>query len=103
MLKLEIGNLSPILRDFGLPAGAVGFTELQRYDYESQGPDTREVRLILRVETGDGRSLVLRLKNEPDAPQALMEAQSRFAALLREKGRRDAPGLPGGGKLYPAV
>ena len=86
MLKLEIGNLSPILRDFGLLAGAVGFTELQRYDYESQGLDTREVRLILRVETGDGRSLVLRLKNEPDAPQALMEAQSRFAALLREKG-----------------
>ncbi|MBR5702568.1 MAG: hypothetical protein IKX47_08870 [Oscillospiraceae bacterium] len=85
MLKLEIGDLSPILRDYGLPAGVVGFTELQRYDYESKGPDTREVRLILRVETGDGRSLVLRLKNEPDAPQKLMEAQSRFAALLREK------------------
>ncbi len=86
MLKLEIGDLSPILRDFGILSPAAALTELQRYDYESQGPDTREVRLILRVETGDGRSLVLRLKNEPDAPQALMEAQSRFAALLREKG-----------------
>ena len=86
MLKLEIGDLSPILRDFGILSPAAALMELLRYDYESQGPDTREVRLILRVETGDGRSLVLRLKNEPDAPQALMEAQSRFAALLREKG-----------------
>ena len=82
MLTLNPGEVSPILRDFGILSPAAALTELQRYDYESQGPDTREVRLILRVETGDGRSLVLRLKNEPDAPQALMEAQSRFAALL---------------------
>ena len=86
MLKLEIGDLSPILRDYGILSPAAAQTELQRYDYESKGPDTREVRLILRVETGDGRSLVLRLKNEPEAPQKLMEAQSRFAALLRERG-----------------
>ena len=53
MLKLERRDLSSILEDFGLSAGAAaGFAELQRYDYADKGPDTREVRLILRVETG---------------------------------------------------
>ena len=41
MLKLEIGDLSPILRDFGILSPAAALMELQRYDYESQGPDTR--------------------------------------------------------------
>ena len=86
MLTLTPEEISPILMDYGILSPAAVLTELQRYDYARKGPDTREVRLILRVETGDGRSLVLRLKNEPEAPQALMEAQSRFAGLLREKG-----------------
>ena len=86
MLTVNTNELSAILADYGLPGGAAGFAELQRYDYEYKGPDPREVRLILRVDTEDGRSLVLRLKNESDAPLKLIEAQSRFAQLLRSRG-----------------
>ena len=86
MLRVNNEDLAPILEDFGINAKIAGITELQRYDYESQGPETREVRLILRVETTDSRSLVLRLKNEPDASLKLIEAQSRFAQLLRSRG-----------------
>ena len=86
MLTIHKEDLAPILEDYGVAGGLAGLAELQRYDYESLGPDAREVRLILRADLEDGRSLVLRLKNEPDAPLALMEAQSRFAQLLRAKG-----------------
>ena len=82
MFTVTPDDLARILVDFGFPAPAVGFAELQRYD----DPDAGRVRLIARAETPDGRSLVIRFKHEPEAPEALIEAQSRFAALLSSHG-----------------
>lgn len=36
-----------ILRDYGINAGIRALTELQRYHYEQDDPDSREVRLIV--------------------------------------------------------
>ena len=83
MLTLTPGEITPILRDFGVLSPAAALTELQRYDYTEGGPD---VRLILRADTEDGRRFVLRLRREPEVTRALAEAQSRFARLLRDRG-----------------
>ncbi len=83
MLTLTPGEVTPILRDFGVLSPAAALTELQRYDYTEGGPD---VRLILRADTEDGSSYVLRLRREPEVTRALAEAQSRFARLLRDRG-----------------
>lgn len=83
MLTLNPGEITPILRDFGILSPAAALTELQRYDYTEGGPD---VRLILRADTEDGRRFVLRLRREPEVTRRLAEAQSRFARLLRDRG-----------------
>ena len=83
MLTLTPGEVTPILRDFGVLSPAAALTELQRYDYTEGGPD---VRLILRADTEDGRRFVLRLRREPGVTRELAEAQSRFARLLRDRG-----------------
>ena len=83
MLTLNPGEVSPILRDFGILSPAAALTELQRYDYTEGGPD---VRLILRADTEDGGRFVLRLRREPEVTRTLAEAQSRFARLLRDRG-----------------
>lgn len=81
MFTVTNEDIAVVLRDFSLPAELISFTELQRYHYEQDDPDSKQVRLIVKAVTG-GRSFVLRFKNEEDAPQEIIEAQSRFAAML---------------------
>ena len=86
MFTVSDRDIDIILADYGIMAECLSFTELQRYRYEEQDPESREVRLIVRADVSDGRSLVIRFKNEEDAPQDIIEAQSRFAVLLYEHG-----------------
>ncbi len=86
MFMITENDINTILGDYHIDAECSSFTELQRYHYEKDDPESREVRLIVRAELEDGRSLVLRFKNEEDAPQDVIEAQSRFAALLYKNG-----------------
>jgi len=86
MFMITDNDINTILRDYHIDAECSSFTELQRYHYEKDDPESREVRLIIKADLEDGRSLVLRFKNEEDAPQDVIEAQSRFAALLYEHG-----------------
>ena len=86
MLTLAEPQILSILRDYGIHSERLSFTELQRYDYEYEDPALKHVRLIIRVDLPDRRSLVLRFKKEEDAPHDVIEAQSRFAALLRQHG-----------------
>ncbi len=86
MFQITVNDINIILKDYHIDAECSSYTELQRYDYEEDDPATKNVRLIVKVELKDGCSLVLRFKNEEDAPQDVIEAQSRFAALLYEQG-----------------
>ncbi len=86
MFMITADDIQPVLRDYHIDAECSSFTELQRYHYEKDDPASRQVRLIVKAELRDGPSLVIRFKNEEDAPQDVIEAQSRFAALLFENG-----------------
>ena len=86
MFTVSLPDLTGILADFGVQAPAAAFSELQRYHYEDSDPDSREVRLIVKVAPENEKPLVVRFKNESDVTLDLVEAQSRFAALLRQNG-----------------
>ena len=86
MFTVTIDDIKTILRDYHINAECSSFTELQRYDYEEDDPASKQVRLIVKAGLEDGHSLVIRFKNEEDAPQDVIEAQCRFAALLYEHG-----------------
>ena len=86
MFTITEKDIRAVLHDYGIQAGCLSFTELERYDYEREDPDSGQVRVIVRVDLRDGRSFVMRFKNEEDAPRHVIEAQSRFAVLLYENG-----------------
>lgn len=86
MLKISIYDIEMILNDFEVPSKAVSFVELQRYDYENNKPDLKEVRLIVKAELNNGSSVVIRFKNEFGESLDLIEKQSEFAALLKGNG-----------------
>ena len=86
MFTVERPDVERVLRDYGIPETLRDFSELQRYHYERYDPDSREVRLILRLTLEGSAPLVLRFKNEEDVTQALLESQCRFAQTLRENG-----------------
>ena len=86
MFTVERPDVERVLRDYGIPETLRDFSELQRYHYERYDPDSREVRLILRLRLEGRAPLVLRFKNEEDVTQALLESQCRFAQTLRESG-----------------
>lgn len=82
MLTVSKAQLEDILLDYGVAESISQIKELQRDDYAEYDPDTQEVRLILRITTAAGRTLVVRLKNETDVTLDIMESQSRFADHL---------------------
>lgn len=86
MFTITADDIKTILRDYHINAACSSYTELQRYHYEEDDPSSREVRLIVKARLENGHSLVIRFKNEEDAPQDVIEAQSRFAALLYGQG-----------------
>ena len=86
MFTVTIDDIRTILRDYHINAECSSFTELQRYHYEENDPTSKQVRLIVKGRLEDGHSLVIRFKNEEDAPQDVIEEQCRFAAMLYEHG-----------------
>ena len=79
-------DVAGILRDYGIAAELRNVIELQRYDYEREDPDSKEVRLIVKLELADAPSLVLRFKNEEDVTLDLLECQCAFAHELKRHG-----------------
>ncbi len=102
MFTVTAREIDPILRDFGVPGRCAALSELQRYHYERDDPASKEVRLIVKVETDAGRTLVVRFKNERDVTPALIEAQSRFALLLAQNGV-ETPRICASGGRYARV
>lgn len=86
MFTINVEDINSILQDFEIEIKCVSFSELQRYHYEKDDPSSKEVRLIIKAELEDSHLLVIRFKNESDAPIETIEAQSRFAALLKAHG-----------------
>ena len=64
MFEITAEDLDRILADFGAGGRAVAFSELQRYHYERRDPNSREVRLIVKVETEQAGAVVVRFKRE---------------------------------------
>lgn len=86
MFTIEHRDVETVLRDYGIPAALREITELQRYHYERYDPDSKEVRLIVKVSLEGVAPLVLRFKNENDVTAELIESQCRFAEVMRQNG-----------------
>lgn len=86
MFEITRADIDCILRDFNIPSEIDDFIELQRYNYEHRNPESKEVRLIVKVLLKDASSLVIRLKNERDVTLELLESQCWFADTLKKNG-----------------
>lgn len=86
MFEISALDIEPVLNDFGIVKKISSVKELQRYHYERENPDSKEVRLIDRIVLDDGSELVIRFKNEEDVTSELIENQSLFAERLRSGG-----------------
>ncbi len=84
MFRITHDDVASILQDYGIAAGISNISELQRYHYERNDPNSKEVRLIVRVDLEDASVLVIRFKNEEDVTLELIECQSQFAATLKQ-------------------
>ena len=86
MFSVTTNDIDLILRDYGISGKCDAFSELQRYHYEKDDPNSKEVRLIVKVETDCGKAVVIRFKNEADITLDIVTAQSRFAVRLADYG-----------------
>lgn len=86
MFEVDIIQIREILKDFDIEAKVLSFAELQRYNYDKHDPQSKEVRLIIKVELNNQLPIVIRFKNEPDVTLEIIEEQSRFASLLLKNG-----------------
>ena len=86
MFTITVNDIERIFQDYGIYEHCAGFSELQRYHYEEDDPDSKEVRLIVKAETNSGSAVVIRFKNEADVTLDTVTAQSKFAVLLAENG-----------------
>lgn len=86
MLHVSLQDVECILMDFGIDLAVSSVSELERCDDEMNCPESKKVRLILKAVLTDGSSIVLRLKNEADVTQELLEQQGWFAELIRQNG-----------------
>lgn len=86
MFEITADDIACLLQKYHIPANVREIHELQRYHYERDSPDSKEVRLIVKVELDDAPPLVMRFKNEEGVTDALIESQCRFAETLRQNG-----------------
>lgn len=86
MFVVAHADIGGVLKNYGTFPEIKHISELQRYDYEGGEPDSKEVRLIVKVEFASGSPLVLRFKNEADVTLGGVEKQCRFADRLRKNG-----------------
>lgn len=86
MFKITHKDVASILKDYNIVAQISNISELQRYHYERNDPNSKEVRLIVKVDLEDASSFVIRFKNEEDVTIELIESQSQFADMLKKNG-----------------
>lgn len=86
MFSITRSDITKILEDFNIFSEITCVSELERYHYERRDPDTKNVRLIVKVELETGGPLVTRFKNEDDVTIETIESQCRFADEMRKHG-----------------
>lgn len=86
MFIVENKDMIQILHDYHINGKLIGIAELQRYYYEEDNPDSKEVRLIVRVDLEEMPSVVMRFKNEKDVSIELIESQCQFAETMKNSG-----------------
>ena len=64
MFTLTDKDIRMILRDYKIQAESFTFEELERYHYEEEEEESRQVRLIVKLNLNGDKPLVLRIKNQ---------------------------------------
>lgn len=86
MFEISQSIVKGILQDYGVIAEINDIIELQRYHYEKHDPNSKEVRLIVKVILNGASPVVIRFKNENDVTLDLIEQQAQFAETLLKNG-----------------
>lgn len=86
MFSVTDREIAVVLQRFGIQENLAGWKEIQRHAYEKADPQTKEVRLILKVDLADGSSFILKFLREDEHPREQVEEQSAFSELLRTNG-----------------
>lgn len=81
MFKITYRDIKKILHDYHISTSIKDFSELQRNHYQNN-----HFRLIIKVNSEDSTSIVLRLKNEKNTTIELIESQCQFAETLKNNG-----------------
>ncbi len=76
MFTVTEKDIRIVLDDYGIQVENLTFTELERYNYDEEDPQTKQVRVIVKADLSNDHALVLRFKNEDDAPQEIIEVRA---------------------------
>lgn len=86
MFSISINDVENILKDYHIFSKVEHISELQRYNYENRHLNSKQVRLIIRIDLEQLPPIVMRFKNESDITIDLIESQCLFADNLRNNG-----------------
>ncbi len=86
MFTVDKKDVAKILVQFGVYGEVSGTEELLRYHYERDDPDSKEVRLILKISFLDRAPMVVKFKNEEGVTQAMVQEQTAFSEHLASQG-----------------
>lgn len=86
MFAPEKADIAEVLAWFGINDTVSDTEELLRYHYERDDPDTKEVRLIVKVMFSNRAPVVVKFKNEKGVTLEMLQAQTAFSEHLAARG-----------------
>ena len=90
MFEVTLADIRRIANEYHIDECPTAFYELQRYNYDEENKDSKEVRLIIKVVFEKRSPVVIRFKNEQYVTKEHIEAQCCFAVQL-SKGEIKTP------------
>ena len=82
MFEVTLADIRKIANEYSIDECPTAFYELQRYNYDDENKDSKEVRLIIKVVFEKHSAVVIRFKNEWNVTKKHIEAQCCFAVQL---------------------
>lgn len=86
MFEVNFDEINYLLHEYGIAENANNYSELLRYHYEKNNPNSKEVRLINKAMFSDCLPVVIKFLNEKRFSRELIEEQSEFSEHLRCRG-----------------
>lgn len=86
MFEVTLADIRKIANEYSIDECPTAFYELQRYNYDEENKDSKELRLIIKVVFEKHSAVVIRFKNERNVTKKHIEAQCRFAVQLSKGG-----------------